>query len=406
MGLQPQLFADQAKKKSEMRARIKGLLYGSLIGDAAGGPVEFKPHKETKHVLADVRGWDAGRKINGAEIEKLANSLPLLDYQELRPDAEPYGQWMKNAAAGTVTDDSRHKIVLLRMLGKFDGRRPLSRRDLASAYVAFGESKTVRSRPNYQALCAEAMREHVLAAKWILGKRKTDQALPPERIWGGIGTCCGQMTLPPVACVFVGQPVLAYQAAYHLAFFDNGPALDINSAIVAAMATALAADVELSRAQRWNKVADTMRRVDPYHYSDIPFVGRQLIEWLDIASQIATEAQGSPKKLFDLLEAKGKPRYWWDAHFILVCVVAMFDFCEGNGLAAMHLALDFGHDTDSVSQLIGALTGAMEGESVFPKQMRDAVQTQLVKDYDESVESWADLLIRLNASDVAVFELE
>lgn len=404
-GGQPQSSAFEKPIDDWRRDRIAGLLYGSLIGDATGGPVEFKPPQETKHLLADVRGWDDQRTINETEIEALAQTFPLLGYQKLRPKAEPFGQWRDDAVAGTVTDDTRHKVVLLRALMKLDGERPMRRGDLATAYVEFAQSKTVADRPHYKALCAEAMAEHLKAAKWILGERHPDQAAPPARIWGGVSTCCGQMTLPPVACVFIGQPTLAYRAAYQLAFFDNGPALDINSAIVAGLATALATDERQSRSRRWKEIVGTMRESDPYRYRDIPWVGRQLIQWLDTASRIVRAAEGSPKKLFALLEKDGKPRYWWDAHFIFVCVCAMFEFCNGNGLAAMHLALDFGHDTDSVAQLIGAFAGAMGGAEVFPQPMRVAVETQLINDYDESVESWADLLTRLGESQSQVISL-
>ena len=404
--LESQIFASEAEDDDLLRSRISGLLYGCLIGDAAGGPVEFKPVTETKDFLADVRNWDEDRTVDAAEIEKLAQTFPLLDYQTLRPGAEPYGQWTKKAPAGTVTDDTRHKIVLLRKLRELDGKRPLNRNDLAAAYVAFGKSKTVTSRPHYQPLCEEGMIEHVKAAKWILGERDADQAAPPSRIWGGLSTCCGQMTLPPVACIFVGQPKLAYQASYHLAFFDNGPGLDINSAIVAGLATALATDAKQARSQRWKQVTDTMRSVDPYHYHDIPYVDRRVNQWLDIASKIAAEAKGSPKKLFKLLEKDGKPKYFWEAHFILVCVFSMVEFCDGDGMAAMHLALDFGHDTDSVAQLIGAFTGATEGADVFPNEMRRAVQERVAADYDESVEAWTELLTRLSQSESPVFRVD
>ena len=406
VGLKLSPFTIQQNKDRPLRSRIAGLLYGSLIGDAAGGPVEFKSPADTKHVLADVRSWDAKRKVNAVEIKKLAATFPLLDYRELRPAAEPYGQWTKNSVAGTVTDDTRHKIVLIRALKKLDGKRPMGCNDLAAAYLDFENSETIQSRPHYKKLCSEGMHEHVKAAKWMSGVREPGQAFPLSRIWGGVSTCCGQMTLPPVACVFVGQPKSAYLAAYHLAFFDNGPAMDINSAIVAGLATALATDEKQSRAQRWNQVAETMRKIDPYCYNDIPFVGRQLDEWLDIASRIVKQANGSPNKLYELLEKDGKPRYWWDAHFILVCVFSMVEFCDYDGIAAMHLALDFGHDTDSVAQLIGAFTGAIDGEDVFPMKMRTTVESRLKIDYDESVENWADLLLRLNDLDSPVFDLQ
>ena len=96
--------------------RIRGLLLGGLIGDALGGPVEFSSAGPDKTGLVGARDWDDDRKVTPKDLDELAETVPLLGYEELRPDTAPYGPWRANAVAGTLTDDSRHKIVLLNAL--------------------------------------------------------------------------------------------------------------------------------------------------------------------------------------------------------------------------------------------------------------------------------------------------
>ena len=69
--------------------------------------------------------------------------------------------------------------------------------------------------------------------------------------------------------------------------------------------------------------------------------------------------------------------------------------CDFDPLASLHLALDFGHDTDSAAQLIGAFAGALHGPSVFPARMREQVTDRLRVDYQQSLQEWVALLTGL-----------
>lgn len=137
-----------------------------------------------------------------------------------------------------------------------------------------------------------------------------------------------------------------------------------------------------------------MRRVDPYRLADVPFVGRPLVGWLDLADSIAQRADGRPKVAFKLLETEGKPVYYWDAHFTLLVPVVMLKLCQYDPLSAMHLIIDFGHDTDSYAQVLGAMVGAVHGDSVFPQHMVDCVTSQLESEFGESIDHWVDLLTK------------
>jgi hypothetical protein len=393
----------------QLRRRIEGMLVGSLIGDAAGGPVEFRLPEEIVDWMPACRGWDDGRRLTADDLHRLSTSFPLFSYADLRPVPEPYAHWTPSAGPGTVTDDSRHKMILLNALraAQAEGRLPIGTRDLAAAYVQFPMSTPIAKRPEYAELCRESGLEFNRAARWVLGQRDSDQAAPPQRMWGGLDTCCGQMTLLPLAAIYAGQPSQAYQATYQLGFMDNGPGKDINAALVAGLAFALGApplsatppaSTLSERRRSWQCTTAVMNHTDPYRYADIPWVPRPITHWLQFASVVAARAEGQPKRLYRLLEQEADVRYYWEAHFVVALGFSMIEFCDYEPLAALHLLLDFGHDTDSVAQLMGAFIGALHGPEIFPATMRQTVVSRLTADYDQSLPEWVELLLALHAA--------
>jgi ADP-ribosylglycohydrolase len=397
----------QASMTDARSQRIEGMLIGTLLGDAAGGPVEFMEPHQVQHVLPATRSWPEDRKLTQADIKKLADSFPLLSYKAFRPDPEPYAHWTANAPAGTITDDSRQKMILINTLRHTQQRDafPVTCRDFARQYVEFINTPAVQTHGHYAKLCRENLSEYVKSAHWILGERNPEFALPPERMWAGVPTCAGQMALLPLATLYPDQPELAYRAAYQLGFIDNGTAKDLNAALVAGLAQALSLQADPSNAHMaWQTILQTMKDVDPYRYIDIPWVKRPITRWLEFAHNAAERANKSPKRLFTILETEAQPHYWWDAHFLIAVSFSILELCEFDPLASLHLALDFGHDTDSATQLMGAFIGALHGPDVFPEAMRKQVTQRLNIDYGESLSEWVDLLTSLpkeyNASSI------
>lgn len=372
--------------------RVAGLLWGSVVGDALGGPVEFARPDAVTDVLPGFRSRP-DKRLDAAGLRRLAVTLPLLPYGPFRPAAEPYGQWSPNAPAGTVTDDTRHKMVLIDALRR-TGR--LDRRSLAESYLRFEARPEVTTTPGWKALHERSFREFLLSARWEIGERDLGLALPPSRMWGGLGTCCGQMALPPLAALYPGRPEAAYLAAYGMAWFDNGEAKDLNAAFVAGLAFALERakpqSDPASRHGAWRAMLDAMAETDPLRYGEIEYVERSLDATISRATAAARRANGSPAELYRLIE-EGCPRVQaWEAKFLLFKAVALTEFCRGEPLAAMHLALDFGLDTDSAAQLMGAWFGALYGPELFPADWRQATGARLQADYNESLSDWVRVL--------------
>jgi ADP-ribosylglycohydrolase len=389
-----------AERNVDLHDRIAGLLLGSFIGDALGGPVEFQDRAKISALPDPPKVWRDDEILDETARAVTGRRLRLRPYSPLRPVPEPYGHWTADAAPGTVTDDSRHKLILLDALGKTESSHswPFDARALAQAYLAWPESETVRSRAGYPQLCAEWLEQWFYATRWIVGERDTDKSLPPERLWNGLPTCCGQMVLLPLAAVLAGRPVEAYRAAYHLAYFDNGWGRDLNAALVAALATALATPVEKDAPGRtWQPILTTLRQTDPYRYGQIPWVQRSVDRWLDMADRLVRESDGRPARLFAALEREFQRTIKWEAQVPFVVTFAVLALADYDPLAALQLSIEWGHDTDSYAQLVGAFVGAVHGTGLFDPAMRKSVTDQLTLDYDADVDHYAALLEALHA---------
>ena len=189
-----QRFAVAANEEFQDTDRSAGLLWGSLIGDAMGGPLEFaKPEKRMGRVVG-CRAWPKTKRLDDDTIAEIQEREALASYTEVRPDTAPYGPWVRKAPAGTITDDSRLKIVLIRAI------RDASRQDAPKLTQAHIAKEILRfsplvNKPTDQAtrrLLLEGMREYRYAANWVLGKRDPKDALPLDRLWAGVANCSGQ----------------------------------------------------------------------------------------------------------------------------------------------------------------------------------------------------------------------
>lgn len=381
---------EQQNANQSWEDRTTGMLLGSLLGDAMGGPLEFKSHQELCSFLPDLRNADAKAYRQFMERGTLDLQLDFPSYVRLRPEIAPYGPWEAKAPVGALTDDSRHKFVVLDCLRKGNTNHQLpTRTDLAQAYLDYFRGPQFSLA--YQQLAKDSMLEYEQAARWILGQRDRAVALPPERIWAGVANCSGQMALLPISAVHAGNASAAYTHAYELGFMDTGVAKDLNCAIVAFLAAAIGSDAA-TPAARWQAAIEAMRKTDPFRYRDVPFVQRPTSEWFAFAIDAAQEANGSPQTLFQILESRGRAKYYWDAHFTFATAWAFLHFAEYDFNRAITVSLAFGHDTDSTAQLIGALCGAVHGTRIITPSQRETLETRLREDYNEHVDDWINVL--------------
>jgi hypothetical protein len=272
----------------------------------------------------------------------------------------------------------------------------VSDKTLAQGYLDWSKSKTIKLHSGYDTLCAQWLDESYKAINWLKGSREPGKAYPLERLWNALPTCYGQMALPPMAALYPGEPEKAYLAAYHLAWFENGFAKDMVAALVAGLSVGLTLDpATMTNEQLWTRVIDAMKSTDPYAYTKVPWSERAIDRWLNLAGLYVKQANGSPAKLFELLEKEFMYTTKWEAQVPYVVIFSAIKICNYDPLAALQLSIEWGWDHDSYAQLLGAFIGAIYGPEIFKEEMRVTVTKRLQLDYDESIDEWVNTLMKI-----------
>ncbi|MBY0478632.1 MAG: ADP-ribosylglycohydrolase family protein [Chitinophagaceae bacterium] len=382
-----------------LRTKIKGLITGTLLGDALGGPIEFQGHQEIQASPRPPKLWiDTTDLMDAVELKAAAERMYFREYKYILPHVQPYGSWSENAAPGTVTDDSRHKMILMYMLrtAMQKNQWPVSEIHSAHAYLDWSKSKTIKTHSGYDTLCKQWLGESYKSINWILGNRKIGEAYPVERMWNALPTCYGQMALTPLAAIYPGQPQKAYLAAYNTAWFDIGFAKDMSAASVAGISVALTLDpTKMTNEELWKKVFDAMLTTDPYDYLKIPWCERQVQRWLNLSDVFVQQANGSPAKLFSLLDKEFMYTTKWEAQVPFLVVFSILKICNYDPLAAMQLSIEWGNDHDTYPQFLGAFVGALYGAEIFKADMRSTISKRLQLDYDENIDEWVNTLMKV-----------
>jgi ADP-ribosylglycohydrolase len=394
-----------------VRDRIRGLMWGTALGDALGGPIEFQSPDDTARLPDPPKRWGDEEVLDASSRRAAQSRLRLRSYSPLRPKPESYGQWNADAPAGTVTDDTRFKLILIEALAEAEraGRWPFGLRDYARAFLEWPKQAAVSERADYRVLAADWLEEWHFAARWILGERDLARARPPERMWTGLPTCSGQMALLPLAAVFAGDPDGAYRAAWQLGFFDNGWAKDLNAALVAGLAVALVTPLDPGNPRAaWHTVRAAIRNTDPFGHGKIRWTERAVNRWLDMAERLAREADGRPARMFAAWDREFRHNSKWEAQVPVVVAFGALALTGDDPLAAWQLALEWGWDTDSDAQLLGAFIGALHGPDAFAMDWRAAVAARLQADFRVSLRDACELLdrLRLRAQSTRLVEVD
>ena len=89
----------------------------------------------------------------------------MLAYENLRPETAAYGPWKDNAPAGTITDDSRLKIILMRAVRESlqSHVRHLSQTMIANQLICFQPLENEPPNPRLLELVDEGLAEYRMA---------------------------------------------------------------------------------------------------------------------------------------------------------------------------------------------------------------------------------------------------
>jgi ADP-ribosylglycohydrolase len=92
------------------------------------------------------------------------------------------------------------------------------------------------------------------------------------------------------------------------------------------------------------------------------------------------------------LEENLETVYWWETWVPIVVVLACAEIVDYHPLAAMQLMMEFGHDTDSYAQVMGAVMGAIHGVEVWPEKIRQTVNDRMKEQFGQNVDDWMNLI--------------
>ena len=355
----------------DYRKKTKGFLLGTMIGDAAGGPYEFAwPPKR--------KVWSKNSQVLTPElIETIAGEFALIPYQR---EAEPFGQWIKDAPAGSITDDTRLKLIFINSLG---GNQKITVKRFARTLIKYPDTV----EPEFHELADKWLEQFMPSALYVSGQRKNPKAKPPQTIWAGVPSNLGQMTFTPLAAIYPNQPELCYQKTWEVDYFDFGFSKDMHASINAGLSHAY------NDTATWKGIKQVMIATDPYKMNDIPWAKRRTAFWIKFAEKAAERSQGKIDKLFHILETEMQAIQWWDTWVPLVVMISIGEITGYDPLATMQLSIEFGHDTDSYAQLIGAFMGVLHGPDIFSKEMQRQVTEQLNQQYGVKLEDLVNKLL-------------
>lgn len=334
--------------------RAEGFVIGSLMGEAYGGPFEFQPPLP---LLLPA-------KPSTQDWLRYGDTLKLQAYTFQPSD---YGHWDDRGRAGSLTDETRHKIIY--------NESDKSQLGLAESYIHF-----------YQlgGRWVSWLNEYVKAAYWVKGERQLSIAYPPERLWGGMATQAGQMVFLFEAIYHIAKPEQAYLDVWAVNWIDQGWAKDTTSSLVALSALLIAGE-------DFYQALEKVKLIDPFDFNKVPYVQRRMSSLIDMALKISRSSNGNPHVLFEKFRQQLNAVTWWEDHVPFVISIAVMDFIGlKNPKAAIRLLNDFGYDTDSTLQIVGAWLGAINGQVIFKKDEISLVKQALWREYNYKIEDFLD----------------
>ena len=388
--------------------KILGLLVGSAIGDAMGAPTEM---------------W------NRYDMQVEYGHITDLDSMVREPSAE--GIWDYNLPAGSTTDDTRWKALMVDYFtGK--GENPSKRkarlyaRDFARLIVENyeGELDKLKKLDHFELDPYEAqMRKAAWLKEWaMVGKPFVEEDIQGyadgvNKFYGGEMVCAGMLFCPVVGAVYPGDPEWAYQQTYEIDIFDHGYAKDISGLTAAMVSAAMVENPAI------DSVLGVNRSVDPREYFKSRLVGRTAFRVFRDARYIVHEVRkvdvkevmkDPPVQLalplkthedsvkyaqmstaYQMLDQKLE-RYPFHPSEIHIINLTALMFSNFDFELSMEFVTNYGRDNDTVAAVTGSILGAYWGAGKLPpkmvKQVIDA-NLKLGFDFEEMARRMTDSLL-------------
>lgn len=372
-----------------------GYLVGSAVGDALGAPTEMWHRRDILPLYGYVDSLD-----------------PVLR------EASAEGPWKPDLPPGGTTDDTRWKLLLTRYLLEHQVTEPqLEAQGFARHILAEFEAHEARLRrmdslPHDRYVLQEMkvhwLQEWAAVSKGYLSAEVESYSLAANRFYGGDLACGGLLYGPGLGVYFAGEPKLAYDNAYRLAFYDIGYARDI-TALSAALASALC------RPQvNPDSALAEIYRYDPFHFGSARLLGRMAAgiyqDALTITAQARqyhpspTESPDPPSgwtgssldyarqmKAYELMDHRLQQIPFHAGEIWMITLTGML-FTEFDFLHCLQFITNFGRDNDTAGAVAGAILGAYHGYQKIPLAFRETVEKTNAIQLDQPLVEPAELL--------------
>lgn len=356
--------------------KIFGMLLGAAIGDAMGAPTEMWPRQQMQVEYGHIRGLDAMVR---------------------EPSGE--GIWDYNLPAGSTTDDTRWKALLVDYLTQSPRHQSeLESKDFAQFLMNRyeGDIKNLKAVDSYHPEPFEAsFRKVNWLQEWVIVANAYSEgdidayADAVHKFYGGEMVCGGMLFAPAIGAYYPGDPQRAYEQTYRLNIFDIGYAQDIGGLTASMVAVAMQKDATLE------SVVGVNRDVDPKGYFKSRLVGRTAYKLFQEARQIVHSAKQTKiadirlgelplalplqtaddslkyaqmARAYRLLDQKLERYPFHPAEIHLVNLTAML-FADFDFQTALEFVINFGRDNDTTGAVTGSILGAFHGAKALPQSM-------------------------------------
>ncbi|MEK6153367.1 ADP-ribosylglycohydrolase family protein [Flavobacteriaceae bacterium 3-367] len=364
--------------------KVLGALVGSAIGDAMGASTEMF----RRTYIQQKYGY-------------ITALTPAIRQQS------PEGSWDHNLEAGTTTDDTRWKYLMVKYIRKH--RADMNATDFARFITNYYRTVATDLVEPKILTNPDELDEKIEKIDWIkewarvafafqTGPKEYQEA--QHRFYGGEMSCAG-MLYTPVFGLVEPTPNAAYRKAYEHAIFDLGYAKDIAGLAAAMTHTAM-------RTQHIDSILDTAIFVDPFRYQDSRLVGRISYLIADASENtvlMAREIEQVPVKdslsgilspvdtlgfkipkgypgttlewvqqdfVYQALEKDEKAIAFHAAEIWQILFTAL-KFGEGDFEKTMQFIINYGRDNDTVAAVAGMILGAKIGYEKLPKALKEEV---------------------------------
>ena len=303
----------QAEKS--IQNRIKGAIFGSVIGNVMGSPVE---------------NWD------WKKIEKT--------YREIQ---EPL-------LMNRIESEDDFRIAILYYETYLAYKRAIGPEDLAEIWV----KKFTEADKFFW-----CMRNSLELLKRGVSPRQTGLY--------NINTGSAIMAIAPVGVFNMGFPDRAYQEALSLAYMYQ-PEPDALTAAALAAGVSVAFSNDATPALICDTILKFCSKKKLVHWDDrkLDSVYQSVEKGLEIADKYSNWREAREEIYRELLQ-------WHaiDPIEVLTLSTALFKITNGNFLEGLKAGTNIGRDSDTISNIIGTLLGAMHGYGVIPQEWLEEVES-------------------------------